>query len=101
MTPTQSKEHEMKMPRWATVGEAAEYLRCCTRTTKTLIAEGKLTGYRLGRKMVLVDLNQVDEYVQSTSSTKSAGKVHRPTRQPKAIKKVAVDTVLSTKRSDE
>lgn len=39
---------------------AAEHLHVCTRTVRRLIADGRLTGYRLGSRVVLVDLGELD-----------------------------------------
>jgi excisionase family DNA binding protein len=49
--------------RYITVAEAAEYLQISGRTVRRLIADGELTGYRMGRsrRMIRVDLNEIDE----------------------------------------
>jgi excisionase family DNA binding protein len=46
-----------------TVAETAEYLQVSPNTVWRLIADGELTGYRMGhsRRTIRVDLNEVDE----------------------------------------
>ncbi|MGV0906261.1 excisionase family DNA-binding protein [Mycobacterium novum] len=48
--------------RYITIAEAAEYLQISDRTVRRLIADGELTGYRIGRsrRLIRVDLNQID-----------------------------------------
>ena len=48
---------------YVTIAEAAEYLQISDRTVRRLIADGELTGYRMGqsRRVVRVDLNEIDE----------------------------------------
>jgi excisionase family DNA binding protein len=40
--------------------DAAEYLQVTDRTIRQMIADGRLTGYRSGNRLVRVDLNEVD-----------------------------------------
>jgi excisionase family DNA binding protein len=49
--------------RYVTIAETAEYLQVSDRTVRRLIADGELTGYRMGRsrRTIRVDLNEVDE----------------------------------------
>lgn len=46
--------------RYATLQQAADYLGVCNRTIRQMIADGRLTGYRNGRRLVRVDLDEVD-----------------------------------------
>ncbi|MHA7663733.1 excisionase family DNA-binding protein [Mycolicibacterium sp. HS_4_1] len=46
--------------RYASLGETAEYLGVTERTIRTWIADGRLTGYRLGPRFIRLDLNEVD-----------------------------------------
>jgi len=39
---------------------AAEYFGVCTKTIRRWIADGRLTGYRAGPKLIRVDLNELD-----------------------------------------
>jgi excisionase family DNA binding protein len=47
--------------RLAPLPDAAKYIGVTDRTLRRWIADGTLTGYRLGRKTVRVDLNEVDD----------------------------------------
>jgi excisionase family DNA binding protein len=47
--------------RYATIAETAEYLGVTGRTVRQMIADGRLTGYRAGARLVRLDLNQVDQ----------------------------------------
>lgn len=46
-----------------TIAEAAEYLKITDHTVRRLIADGELTGYRIGwsPRMIRVDLDEIDE----------------------------------------
>ncbi|MCE3555444.1 helix-turn-helix domain-containing protein [Pseudonocardia sp. RS11V-5] len=43
---------------------AAEYADCGVNTIRRWISEGRLPGYRLGPKLLKVDLNELDELAQ-------------------------------------
>jgi excisionase family DNA binding protein len=47
--------------RYAKLAEAAEYLGVTDRTVRQMIADGRLTGYRSGNRLVRVDLNELDD----------------------------------------
>lgn len=49
--------------RYITVAETAEYLQVSPTTVRRLIADGELTGYRMGRsrRTIRVDLNEIDD----------------------------------------
>lgn len=47
--------------RYVSVPDAAEYLGVHTRTIRQMIADGRLTGYRSGSRLVRVDLNEIDD----------------------------------------
>jgi excisionase family DNA binding protein len=47
--------------RLASINETASYCGIHPRTVRRAIADGRLTGYRVGGKLVRVDLNEVDE----------------------------------------
>jgi excisionase family DNA binding protein len=44
----------------ASIHEAAKYAAVNPRTIRRRIADGSLTGYRLGARVLLVDLNELD-----------------------------------------
>lgn len=45
---------------YAKPAEAAEYLGVTTRTIRQMVADGRLTAYRSGARLVRLDLNEVD-----------------------------------------
>lgn len=49
--------------RYITIAETAEYLQISPHTVRRLIADGELTGYRMGssRRTIRVDLNEIDD----------------------------------------
>lgn len=47
--------------RYASQQEAADYIGVTSRTIRQMIADGRLTGYRSGSRLVRVDLNELDE----------------------------------------
>mgnify|MGYP001033085615 CR=1 FL=1 len=50
--------------RYGTMSDAAEYLGVTPRTIRQMIADGRLTGYRNGSRLVRVDLNEIDAIMQ-------------------------------------
>lgn len=46
--------------RYVSVTAAAEYLDVSTRTIRQMISDGRLTAYRNGRKLVRLDLHEID-----------------------------------------
>lgn len=46
--------------RLLTIADAAQYLGCNTKTVRRRIADGSLTGYRFGSRLIRVDLAEVD-----------------------------------------
>ncbi|GLE52325.1 excisionase family DNA-binding protein [Mycobacterium montefiorense] len=46
--------------RYAKIAEAADYLQVTDRTIRQMIADGRLTGYRSGGRLVRIDLNELD-----------------------------------------
>lgn len=46
--------------RYGSTQQAADYLGVTTRTIRQMIADGRLTGYRCGARLVRVDLNEID-----------------------------------------
>jgi excisionase family DNA binding protein len=48
----------------ATIGEAAEYVRCNPKTVRRWIAAGYLTGFRVGPRAVRVRLAEVEQLVR-------------------------------------
>lgn len=46
--------------RLVSLSHAAEYAGVCDRTCRRWIAAGDLTGYRAGKRLIRVDLNELD-----------------------------------------
>lgn len=46
--------------RLASIEKAAAYVDTSPRTIRRSIAEGRLTGYRFGDRLIRVDLNELD-----------------------------------------
>lgn len=55
---------ELQRRRYVTQSQAAEYLGVTARTIRQMIADGRLTGYRSGTRLVRVDLNEIDQAMQ-------------------------------------
>ncbi|MEP9391157.1 excisionase family DNA-binding protein [Gordonia sp. VNK1] len=51
--PTQPK-------RWASIQQTADYIGVTDRTIRQMIADGRICGYRNGRRVIRIDLNEVD-----------------------------------------
>ena len=50
--------------RRAGVARSAEYAGVCERTIRNWIASGRLTGYRVGPKLIQVDLDELDRLIR-------------------------------------
>lgn len=50
--------------RWASIQDTAEYLKVTTRTVRTMVSDGRLIGYSCGKRLVRLDLNEVDAAMQ-------------------------------------
>lgn len=48
----------------ATMAEAAEYARLSVRTIRRYVADGRLTGYKVGPRLIRVDLDEVDSIMR-------------------------------------
>jgi excisionase family DNA binding protein len=46
--------------RYITIGEAADYLGLTERTVRQMISDGRLTGYRAGRRVVRLRVDEID-----------------------------------------
>ncbi|AFC55002.1 excisionase family DNA-binding protein [Mycobacterium paraintracellulare] len=46
--------------RYVKIAEAARYLQVTDRTVRQMIADGRLTAYRAGQRLVRLDLNEID-----------------------------------------
>lgn len=63
-------DHDIVTPprRYARVADAAEYVGVSEKTIRRLIDSGRLTTYRLGPRIVRVDLGQVDRLMSGARS---------------------------------
>ena len=55
-----NREQRRHPRRYATLTQAADYLGVTDRCIRQMIADGRLTGYRSGGRLVRVDLNDID-----------------------------------------
>ncbi|OJZ75813.1 DNA-binding protein [Mycobacterium paraffinicum] len=46
--------------RWVSIADTAEHLGITTKTVRQMIADGRLTAYRSGPRLIRLDLNEVD-----------------------------------------
>jgi excisionase family DNA binding protein len=46
------------------IGEAAAYLNCTTRTVYQMIADGRLTAYRSGARLIRLRIDEIDAAMQ-------------------------------------
>ncbi len=53
--------------------DAAEYLGCTPRTVRRRIADGSLTAYRMGPRLVRVDLTELDNLLRPIPNARTAG----------------------------
>lgn len=53
---------------------AADYASVHTDTIRRYISQGRLTGYRMGRRLIRVDLNELDAMLQPIPTAEAVGK---------------------------
>ena len=51
---------ESNQRRFASINDAAEYAGVSTKTIRRYIAAGRLTGYRVGPRLIKINLAEVD-----------------------------------------
>ena len=62
---TSPNRAERRNPRrYARISEAAEYLKVTDRCIRSMIADGRIKGYRSGTRLVRVDLNEIDAHLE-------------------------------------
>lgn len=59
--------------RYTSLAGTAEYLHTSQRTVRRMIASGDLTGYRIGSRLLRVDLNEVDAKLRPIPSAAAGG----------------------------
>lgn len=62
--PTARSTAPARTHRLVSIAVAAEYLATSERTIRRYIADGDLTGYRIGPRLVRLDLNEIDRVLQ-------------------------------------
>ena len=60
-------------PRFTTIADAAAYLHVNTRTVRRMVADGTLTGYRHGSRILRVERAELDRVLRPIPSAASAG----------------------------
>jgi len=58
-------------PSYASIQEAAGHLHVNPRTIRRMIARGELTGFRLGPRVIRVDLNELQAIMRPIPSGKA------------------------------
>lgn len=56
--------------RYVSINDAAEYVDAHHQTIRRWIAEGRITGYRLGPRMIRVDLDELDAMMRPLAAVK-------------------------------
>ena len=59
--------------RLASISIAADYAGVCTKTIRRRIADGTLTSYRLGSRIIRVDLDELDRLLTGSAVTAGRG----------------------------
>jgi excisionase family DNA binding protein len=57
--------------RYASLSDTAEYIGVNEKTVRRRIADGTLTGYRLGGRLLRIDLNEVDQALRPIPTVKA------------------------------
>ena len=57
------------------ISHAAEHASVCTRTVRRWISQGDLVGYRLGKRIIRVDLNELDAMLRPIPSASGGDRV--------------------------
>ena len=55
-----TKSPSSARPRWASLEVAAEYIGVSPKTLRRRIADGEIRGYRIGSRLIRVDLAELD-----------------------------------------
>lgn len=56
--------------RYVSVDVAAETFSVSSRTIRRMISRGEISGYRVGERLLRVDLNELDEVVRRVPSAR-------------------------------
>jgi len=58
--------------RLVSISQAAEYLGVNERTIRRRISDGQLTGYRVGKRLIRVDISELESLLKPIPTTTSA-----------------------------
>lgn len=61
-------------PRYVSIRDAAAYLGLTDGGVRKFIAEGRLTGYRVGKRAIRVDLHEVEGLLHPIPTSKVGGR---------------------------
>lgn len=59
--------------RLVSLDDAAAYAACSTKTLRRRISDGSLTGYRLGPRLLRIDLDELDKMLRPVPSARVRG----------------------------
>ncbi|WP_395691512.1 excisionase family DNA-binding protein [Nocardioides sp.] len=59
--------------RLSTIAAAAEYASCSPKTIRRRISDGSLTGYRMGSRLIRIDLDELDQLLRPIPTGGAAG----------------------------
>lgn len=68
--------------RWASLDEGADYLEVSRKTLHRLVVDGTVTGYRLGKRSIRVDLNELDALLVPLAQAEPLPRVGMFARSP-------------------
>jgi excisionase family DNA binding protein len=61
--------------RLASIQDTAAYLGTSTKTVRRYLAAGMITGYRMGTRLIRVDLDEVDAMLRQIPTARPSGDV--------------------------
>ena len=74
MTTTAHMGPSRTVRRLASIADAADYAACSTKTIRRRIADGTLPAYRLGKRALRVDLNELDDALEQIPTAGYTGR---------------------------
>lgn len=67
------KETTVTNPQFATLATAAEVAGVSTKTIRRYISSGRITGYRMGPRMIRVDIRELQQLLAPIPVTSTEG----------------------------
>lgn len=80
--------------RLVSIAVAADEYGVSTKTLRRYIAAGRLTGYRMGPRLIRVDLDELDAALRPIPTAGVADELHRVTAYRDPVGEQAVNRVL-------